>query len=91
MFYLGIRPECLANFDQACWNLMEMCWSAEPSQRPLLGYVQPQLQNIQARAALLVSSSSSTQGKLTYSCSSPSIDDDYHYFNSDQRLLFREI
>ncbi|KAJ3639900.1 hypothetical protein Zmor_003270 [Zophobas morio] len=42
----GIRPECLAQFNQACWNLMEQCWSAEPADRPLLGYVQPQLEAI---------------------------------------------
>lgn len=42
----GIRPECLKNFDQRCWNLMEQCWAAEPSERPLLGYVQPQLEAI---------------------------------------------
>jgi receptor-interacting serine/threonine-protein kinase 5 len=42
----GIRPECLAHFNQACWNLMEQCWAAEPSERPLLGYVQPQLEVI---------------------------------------------
>ncbi|KAL3289629.1 hypothetical protein HHI36_023039 [Cryptolaemus montrouzieri] len=42
----GIRPECLKDFDQRCWNLMEQCWAAEPSERPLLGYVQPQLEAI---------------------------------------------
>lgn len=42
----GIRPECLKNFDLRCWNLMEQCWAAEPSQRPLLGDVQPQLEAI---------------------------------------------
>ncbi|KAL1493339.1 hypothetical protein ABEB36_011413 [Hypothenemus hampei] len=42
----GIRPECLSHFDEACWNLMEQCWAAEPSERPLLGNVQPQLEQI---------------------------------------------
>ncbi|ENN74312.1 hypothetical protein D910_12812 [Dendroctonus ponderosae] len=42
----GIRPECLTHFNEACWNLMEQCWSAEPSERPLLGNVQPQLEQI---------------------------------------------
>ncbi|GJQ66842.1 hypothetical protein Trydic_g18598 [Trypoxylus dichotomus] len=43
----GMRPECLPHFDQACWNLMEQCWAAEPADRPLLGNVQPQLEKIQ--------------------------------------------
>lgn len=66
---------------------MELCWSAEPSQRPLLGYVQPQLQNIQARAL-----ANSPPGKFTYSCSPYStyaIDDDCCYSNYDF-LQFRE-
>lgn len=42
----GIRPECLPQFNEACWNLMEQCWAAEPVCRPLLGYVQPQLEAI---------------------------------------------
>ncbi|XP_060515912.1 dual serine/threonine and tyrosine protein kinase-like isoform X4 [Cylas formicarius] len=42
----GIRPECLPQFDRACWNLMEQCWAAEPSDRPLLGYVQPYLESL---------------------------------------------
>lgn len=47
----GTRPECLSNFTQACWNLMEQCWAAEPYDRPLLGYVQPQLVGIQLASA----------------------------------------
>ncbi|XP_019866384.1 dual serine/threonine and tyrosine protein kinase-like isoform X2 [Aethina tumida] len=46
----GIRPECLPHFEEPCWNLMQKCWSAEPSERPLLGYVQPQLETIYNRA-----------------------------------------
>ncbi|XP_066248438.1 dual serine/threonine and tyrosine protein kinase-like isoform X1 [Euwallacea similis] len=42
----GIRPECLPHFTEACWNLMEQCWAAEPSERPFLGNVQPQLEQI---------------------------------------------
>lgn len=39
-----MRPECLPNFDIKCWNLMEQCWASDPADRPLLGYVQPQLE-----------------------------------------------
>lgn len=41
---------------------MEQCWAAEPSERPLLGYVQPQLE------AIYNSAKSESSGKLT-SCS----------------------
>jgi receptor-interacting serine/threonine-protein kinase 5 len=57
----GIRPECLAHFNQACWNLMEQCWAAEPSERPLLGYVQPQLE------VIYKNSKTESPGKLTCS------------------------
>lgn len=60
---------------------MEMCWSAEPSQRPLLGYVQPQLQKIQARALQNFS-----PGKLTCTYS---MYNEYSYNNCDL-LPFRE-
>ncbi|CAB3383224.1 Hypothetical predicted protein [Cloeon dipterum] len=45
----GLRPEKQPHFDEQCWRLMEQCWSAEPSQRPLLGFVQPQLEAIMER------------------------------------------
>lgn len=41
---------------------MEQCWAAEPSERPLLGYVQPQLETIYTKAK------SEHSGKLS-SCS----------------------
>ena len=45
-FILGLRPERKKEFDNVSWGLMQSCWAADPSKRPLLGCVEPQLESI---------------------------------------------
>ncbi|XP_057207268.1 dual serine/threonine and tyrosine protein kinase-like isoform X2 [Triplophysa rosa] len=49
------RSVCPCLNDEEWWQLMEACWNGDPSQRPLLGIVQPGLQR-------------SCGGKACYSC-----------------------
>lgn len=69
---------------------MEQCWAAEPSERPLLGYVQPQLEAIYLEAAnggesegkcLLLSCSPEPPPTLAHLEHSSTIYNDYYNYN----------
>lgn len=66
---------------------MEQCWAAEPSARPLLGHVQPQLQAIQEKALR-----EDQEGKsLSFSCATPPFQTYDSIYNNYDFIQIREF